>query len=180
MAQSGHRNIIVRENVVRDANTGKIYIPASKRPDGTWRKAIQVKDGYVPQDEVPVYEPKGTQGKHETLCTAANKPVIPGALFLDDSSIKKNHTKNKEDDRIKKLSIRVAEIKISNSITREQIENDERQKKIRKLKKTLREIVQIEEKMQHNIFVEKEQLEKRMKKETILNELKELGENIES
>lgn len=126
------------------------------------------------------YEPKGTQGKRETLCTAAIKPVIPGALFVDDSSINKKHTKTKEDNKIKNLSNRVAEIKISNSITREQIENDVRQKKIRKLKKILREIEQIEEKMQQNINVEKEQLEKRMKKETILNELIELGENIES
>jgi partner of Y14 and mago protein len=49
---------------------GERIIAPTRRPDGTLRKAIRIRAGYVPQEEVAIYQSKG----------ALVSPAIPSFL----------------------------------------------------------------------------------------------------
>ena len=110
------------------------------------------------------------------------KKTIPGAVFVEDQKDKSNQKKKETETAAAAatslLTKQMSEIKISSKITPEQIEADQKLKTIRKLKKQLREIEQLEEKIENGQLAtpEKEQLEKISKKETVIKQLNELGE----
>lgn len=171
---------------------GFTVIPPSQRPDGTWRKEIRVKAGYVDPEEAEKYQSRGKQWASK----ASNLP--PGLSESSQPEVKKSKNQKKNERRklkklerpgfensnstaaVDSLSSGVEKVKLEKPAVEQEVEvpvsKDVLQKKIKGLKKKLRQIEDLESKMSSGEVKEltKEQVEKVSRKKTITDELEDL------
>jgi partner of Y14 and mago len=147
-------------------------IPSTRRPDGTWRKEIRVKAGYVPQDEVGAFETTASRMKSgaKTIPGYHGNPgakktsgvkIIPGYHPSEAKKAfvpPKHQTNASENSSAKSSGAEVptivtpadnltSEIQQMNLNGNDDIREDPA-KKLRKFKKKLREISDMEAKIQ--------------------------------
>lgn len=72
---------------------GERLLAPTRRPDGTLRKPIRIRAGYVPQDEVAIYQSKGALWKKEM---ASLQDVPPGYDPVIDEKPKSKAAKRNE------------------------------------------------------------------------------------
>lgn len=164
--------------IVTDEQSGERRIPESVRADGSTRKAIKIRPGYRPPEDVEVY-------KNRTAETFRNrgKGSVPGAEGLKDdktessSAVASKNAKRRE-ARKKAKAAGESEKTEDGAPAPAPTEVDseaEREKKARNLKKKLRQAKELKDKKDGGESLLPEQIAKVIKINELIRELDALG-----
>lgn len=163
--------------------TGERHIPESVRADGSTRKAIKIRPGYRPPEDVEVYKNRTAEGFRNR-----GKGPVPGAEGLKDdksaqsatAAANKNAKRREARKKAKAAGEEPAgdakEAKATATTTTEEIDPEvEREKKARNLKKKLRQAKDLKDKKDGGEALLPEQIAKVIKINELIRELDALG-----
>jgi partner of Y14 and mago protein len=172
-----------RSGIVTDENSGERHIPESMRADGTTRKAIKVRPGYRPPEDVEIYKNRTAEGFRNR-----GKSGIPGAEALntpeqETPSSASNKNAKRREARKKAKSANESENAAtdkapppSKETKAEDIDPEaEREKKARNLKKKLKQAKELKDKKEGGESLLPEQIAKVIKINELVRELEALG-----
>jgi partner of Y14 and mago len=157
-------------------------IPSSRRPDGTWRKEIRVRAGYTPQDEVGAFETtasrmksgaksipgyhQGTEGKSQAK--KSDGPRLPPkpkkSTNISDPLKPRSNATCPETIAAQFQNIDLQETN-EQSVSRAE---DDQAKRLRKIKKKLREISELELKIQTGALEGSDEIWKKISQKVLL------------
>lgn len=165
--------------IVTDELSGERHIPESKRADGTTRKAIKIRPGYRPPEDVEVYKNRTAENFRNR-----GKGPIPGAEGLKDdkpaqpSSAASNKNAKRREARKKAKAAGEGEGEAAPAEETKKEEADpeaEKEKKVRTLKKKIRQAKELKEKKETGESLLPEQIAKVIKINELIRELDALG-----
>ena len=171
--------------IVTNDDSGDRHIPESVRGDGTTRKAIKIRPGYRPPEDVEVYKNRPA----EAFRDRGKRIGIPGAAGLkNDSQEQSSAASNKNAKRREaRKKAKAAEDGVDGDDNAEKAAHDtepapapvdpeaERDKKARTLKKKLKQARDLQNKKEGGETLLPEQIAKVIKMNELIRELDALG-----
>lgn len=180
MAPSASTN----SGITTDEASGERHIPESVRADGSTRKAIKIRPGYQPPEDVQVYKNRTAEAFRER----GKRVGIPGAAGLQDeqpeqsSAANNKNTKRREarkkakaDGDVKADTTAATTKDAAESKTEDVDPEVEREKKARSIKKKLKQAKELKQKKDGGEGLLPEQIAKVIKINELIRELDALG-----
>ncbi|KAK2603856.1 hypothetical protein QQS21_003980 [Conoideocrella luteorostrata] len=175
---------ITNAGIVTDGSSGERHIPESLRADGSTRKAIKIRPGYRPPEDVEVYKNRTA----EAFRDRGRRMGIPGATGLKEEQSEQGSSAASNKNAKRREARKKAKATEDNDVVTKETKDSaeapkgeevdpevEREKKARSLKKKLKQAKELKNKKDDGEALLPEQIAKVIKINELIRELDALG-----